>query len=309
MYGRPMMLPRMGRRRRQRGEMSPMLLLLLMRIYQQWEALPIKPPVTFGLVGLLVATHVTPSLALPYELDEICLASNRIIDALWFGRYDVVLRRAVLSSLAHADDLHLYYNVGSLLVKGVMLERRMGSQPFLVLVIYSVLASAFLFVLIAGFLERIMGINNGCAVGFSAVLFSMKLVLNYQHFAPNSTDRVSIWGVTVSARHAHWLEIIIASYVNPRSSLTGHAAGALAGLLWTQRDHLSLLRSLRWPAANHYTYAAGTAAERCGPSSNPPPPRRTATYHPTSSDELRRRRVARFSGDGATRGAGSSVRI
>lgn len=299
----------MGRRRRQRGEMSPMLLLLLMRIYQQWEALPIKPPVTFALVGLLVATHVTPTLALPYELDEICLASNRVIDALWFGRYDVVLRRAVLSSLAHADDLHLYYNVGSLLIKGVMLERRMGSQPFLIFVIYSVLASAFLFVLIASFLERLIGINHGCAVGFSAVLFSMKLVLNYQHFAPNSMDRVSVWGVTISARHAHWLEIIIASYVNPRSSLVGHAAGALAGLLWTQRHHLWLLQTPRWSAANSYTYAAGTAAERRAPSSSRPAPPRTATYHATSSEELRRRRVARFSGEGAARSAGSSVRI
>ena len=36
----------------------------------------------------------------------------------------------VLSQLFHADDMHLYFNMASLLVKGRSLERRFGSFYF-----------------------------------------------------------------------------------------------------------------------------------------------------------------------------------
>jgi len=279
----------MMRRRQRRGDgVSPMLLMLAMRIYQQWEALPVKPPVTFGLVGLLVASHVAPHLALPFEIEEVCVSSTRVVAAFGRGDYAEAWRRLAFSSLCHADDVHLYFNVASLLVKGAMLETRMGSEMLLCFVVYAALASSLIYVAAAPLFAV-----RSCAVGFSAVLFAMKLVLNYDDFRPGSTRRASVFGVSIAARHAHWLEIIVASYVNPRSSLLGHAAGALAGLLWTQRP------SIPWPRPPRYTYAAGA----------PRDPRVVDIDCGAPRDDLRRRRLERFGGDGVGVRHRPSVRI
>ena len=49
----------------------------------------------------------------------------------------------------------------------------------------------------------------------------MKVVLNYGDYAAGSTAMARVWGVKVWARHAHWVEIIVSSYISPNSSLIG----------------------------------------------------------------------------------------
>lgn len=269
-------------RRRGRGGVSPAIVMLLMRIYQQWEALPIKPPVTFGLVGILVAAHLAPELTLPYRVEAICLSSRRVLTAWRAGRFDEVWRRLALSSLSHVDDIHLYYNVGSLLVKGATLEGRLGSETFAILTLYALAAASVVYVIVAALLES--WIETGCAVGFSAVLFAFKVVVNYDEHAPGSRARANVWGVQVAARHAHWLELVLASYVNPRSSFVGHGAGIVAGILWTQRHRLAACYSFaaRPTRPRPYTYAAGPARP---PTARPPD---------SGPSDVRRRRVERF---------------
>ncbi|KAJ8614584.1 hypothetical protein CTAYLR_004958 [Chrysophaeum taylorii] len=211
------------------------------KIYQEYESLEIKPPVTFGLIGILVGLHIAP--AFRSSLNEVCLSARA---------YD--LQRVVMSALTHADDVHLYYNVGSFLVKGVLLEQRMGSETFFAFVAFSVFSSAAIYVALSSLLY-----DAGCAVGFSAALFAMKVVLNRDH---GPEDRASVWGISVAARHAHWLEIVVASYVNPRSSLLGHAAGALAGLLWLSLPDMKKAAPGAFRGATttpRYAYARGTA--------------------------------------------------
>mmetsp|Transcript_14195 Transcript_14195/g.46342 ORF Transcript_14195/g.46342 Transcript_14195/m.46342 type:complete len:314 (+) Transcript_14195:120-1061(+) len=253
MFGR---LPR--GRPRQRVNVSPALLLLLGQIWQRYDELPVKPPVTFGLVGLLVAVHAVPQLAMPYSLEGVCLSSKAVAGAILGGRYDEAFRRVAYSAVTHADDLHLYYNVSSLLVKGVLLEQRLGSETFAAFCAYAVLASAFIYVVVGELTEPLF--DASCAVGFSAVLFAMKVVLD--HGLPPDAQ-ASVWGVRVTARYAAWIEIVLASYVNPRASFLGHAAGVLAGFLWLY-GHPE-----RWRATNRRrrTTSASAASESSSSSS------------------------------------------
>ena len=149
--------------------------------------------------------------------------------------------------------------------------------------------------MVAPFLARAFGYDCGCAVGFSGVLFAMKVVLNYGDHAAGSDSTSSVWGVRVASRHAHWLEILVSGYLSPRSSLVGHACGALAGMLWLQLPLLhALVNSFKGaPARNRFTDGRGTAGAPRRPA---PPPAEDQPIPPANrdADEVRRRRVARF---------------
>ena len=77
----------------------------------------------------------------------------------------------------HGDEYHLYYNMASLLMKGVALELRRGSESFAVLVASFVVANAFAFVALSYFTGWSF---HACTVGFSGVLFSLKVVVNFR---------------------------------------------------------------------------------------------------------------------------------
>lgn len=229
--------------------------------------------------------------------------------------------RIFVSSILHADDWHLYYNMLSFCVKGVQLEGAYGPEMFFLLILYSVLVSHLMAVLLSKCMLElsIMAIWNlgvefdsgyeSCAVGFSAVIFCLKYIVN---FGADSTTRmqVPIFGgfhriplFNVPTKYAAWIELVVISLVTPNASFMGHLAGILAGVLWVHaldaNDRISkLLQSLF----------------RGGPRPPPPrptyePPRRTQETHdattgtasssPSSSfrpsqEDMRRRRTERY---------------
>lgn len=65
------------------------------------------------------------------------------------------------------------------------------------------------------------------AVGFSGVLFAMKVVLNSQ-----SENLTNVFGLVVPARHAAWAELILIQMFVPGVSFLGHLGGILAGILY-----------------------------------------------------------------------------
>lgn len=65
------------------------------------------------------------------------------------------------------------------------------------------------------------------AVGFSGVLFAMKVVLNSQ-----SDNYTNVHGLIVPARHAAWAELILIQMFVPGVSFLGHLGGILAGILY-----------------------------------------------------------------------------
>jgi rhomboid domain-containing protein 1 len=297
--------PRYHHRRRGRNDqganISPMVIMLCMKVWQAYQDSPVKPPVTFAMVAYNIAAHVYPALAMPFSLGQVCFSTGAFW-AAWCARDLVeVAVRTFGSVFTHADDMHLYWNMGSLLVKGVLLEQRLGSEALAVFVAFSIVASSGIQLVVAPFLARAFGYDCGCAVGFSGVLFAMKVVLNYGDHAAGSNATSSVWGVRVASRHAHWLEILVSGYLSPRSSLVGHACGALSGMMWLQLPLLHALvnslkagRARRAPARNRFTDGRGTAG--APPRRPAPPPAEDQPIPPANrdADEVRRRRVARF---------------
>lgn len=95
---------------------------------------------------------------------------------------------------------------------------------------------------------------NEYAVGFSGVLFAMKVVLNSR-----SEDYSYVHGVIVPSRYAAWAELVLIQMFVPGVSFLGHLGGILAGLLYLRlkatysgSDPLTVLirglgRALNWP--------------------------------------------------------------
>ena len=191
-----------GNRRRGRG-IDPYIMLLAMRLLQQIQQLPYKPPVTLALMGGMTAIHLGLVPAFP----SLCLTPATFVAHPFSGDS---LAQLVVPALLHADDYHLYYNLSSLLWKGVQLEHLMGSEGFAALLGFFVVASSALFLV----LSSLTGWSfAACTVGFSGVLFALKMVLN----AENPGDTV-VYGFRVPTRHAAWLELVLISVFMPQAS-------------------------------------------------------------------------------------------
>ncbi|CAM9662543.1 unnamed protein product [Choristocarpus tenellus] len=230
--------------------------MLVVQLMSKIVNLRRKPPLTLMLMAAMTIIHLKPELF--RELLEgsgeflggnglrdvlrgamgrgtgivqsICLKPNVIVDT-FFRQGRVDLRRLLLSAFLHGDDLHLYYNMASLLLKGVTLELSLGSMAFARTIIFTLLVSHGLVVAIAWTLFNFLdvpGPYQSCSIGFSAVLFALKYIISCR--SPPGTS-VRVMGLTVSARHAAWLELALISALVPNASFLGHLCGILAGIL------------------------------------------------------------------------------
>ncbi|KAG1710984.1 hypothetical protein DVH05_013704 [Phytophthora capsici] len=214
--------PNIGRRGRAnvgRDGQGIALMLMLVRQVQQLER---KPPVTLGLMALMYGLHFqkmqTPELFAPYSLCPDRVLSN----------WD--FKRIVGSALIHGDEWHLYHNMVSFLWKGYNLEYKLGSLRFLLTIGYLLMLSHVLVVVVALVLAtgfQMPGPLHQCSVGFSGVLFALKVLLNH-----NSPAFSSLYGFQVPTKYAAWLELVVIHFLVPRSSFIGHMCGILAGYIF-----------------------------------------------------------------------------
>jgi rhomboid domain-containing protein 1 len=101
-------------------------------------------------------------------------------------------------------QLHLLHNVASLLSKGVQLEARHGSLRFGLLMAWLAALSQGLYVAGAAALaayipEYGLLYARTCAIGFSGVLFALKVVLTWR--APGWS---TILGVSLPTKYLAW---------------------------------------------------------------------------------------------------------
>ncbi|XP_066476811.1 rhomboid-related protein 4 [Tiliqua scincoides] len=204
--------------RRQKG-LNAGLLLLLSQVYQ--VGLNNIPPVTLATLAVNVFLFLQPL----ERLENVCISVKE-------GFYKRDWHRLYLSPFHHVDDWHLYFNMVSLLWKGMKLERRLGSVSFgCIIMLFSVLVGVVYMILeftLAGVLDNPM-YKQSCAVGFSGVLFALKVLNNHYH--PGGTSNVM--GIHVSNKYACWLELVAIHLLNPGTSFAGHLAGILVGLMYT----------------------------------------------------------------------------
>jgi rhomboid domain-containing protein 1 len=228
-------MSRNSNRNNRARQASPLLLSMGLQIFSELQNAGYNPPVTIFLIIMNVFVHIAPYPYLfGFDLSNTwqnCLDPGKILHSFFVER-KLLVNRLVLSSIIHADDVHLYYNMLSLTWKGINLEKHLGSVRFSKLVLFSVLCSHSVVVLMAFALDlfgvhgSVSGINS-CAVGFSAVLFSMKYVWN--EISPGSSN---VMGFSVPTKWAAWVELVVISLLTPNVSFMGHLAGILAGVLY-----------------------------------------------------------------------------
>lgn len=142
--------------RRSRG-VNIGLLLLLSQIFQ--VGINNVPPVTLATLALNIWFFLNPLK----PLLSSCLSVEK-----YYQQKD--WQRLLLSPIHHADDWHLYFNMASMLWKGIHLERRLGSRWFAyIIVTFSLLTGVvylFLEFALAEFLNE-PDFKRNCAIGFS----------------------------------------------------------------------------------------------------------------------------------------------
>lgn len=205
-------------RNRQRG-FNLGLLLLASQVFQL--GIDNIPPVTLATLGLNVYLFLFPFK----PLLKTCLS---VREAYWYGDWG----RLLLSPFHHVDDMHLYFNMASLLWKGIKLERKLGGAWFAYLLSVFSLLTGLVYLLLETGLTKMTEDSSyslQCAVGFSGVLFGLKVVNNHYH--PGGATY--IMGLPIANRYSCWVELVLIHIMNPGTSFVGHLAGILVGLLYT----------------------------------------------------------------------------
>ncbi|KAK4342394.1 hypothetical protein RND71_038210 [Anisodus tanguticus] len=203
-----------------------MIPLLALHTVSEYSRLDRKPPVTASLLAANTIIYLRPKFINPLI---------PTIDQVWFNPHLILkykdLKRFFLSPFFHINESHLVYNMLSLLWKGIQLETSMGSAEFASMVATLVAMSQGVTLLLAKslllFFDYERPFYNEYAVGFSGVLFAMKVIVNAQ-----SDDYTSVHGLMVPTRYAAWAELFLIQMFVPGVSFLGHLGGILAGLLY-----------------------------------------------------------------------------
>lgn len=248
------------------------LLLLASQLFQ--VGLDNIPPVTLAVLGLNVYLYLFPAA----PLMQACVSVQQ---AYWFNDW----RRLLLSPLHHADDLHLYFNMVSFVWKGIRLERQLGGAWFTYLLLVFSLLTGLVYLLLEAVLTELtqdQSYSMACAVGFSGVLFALKVLSN--HYYPGGVTYVM--GVPVSNRYASWVELVLIHLTSPGTSFIGHLSGILVGLLYTAGPLKAIMRTCAGFVTNgpsaYYSYSgsSGYRATHGGYDGHTPP---GYTTNPTAS--------------------------
>ncbi|KAJ0390523.1 hypothetical protein P43SY_011001 [Pythium insidiosum] len=215
---------------------------LLLMLLQHVRRLDHKPPFTLGLMGIMCGLHYQKLLT-PWHFDRFSLSVTLCPDRILY-RWE--LSRLVMSALLHGDDMHLYHNMISFLWKGYHLEHRFGPLRFATIIAILLLLSHGCIVIVSYALSKFAHMHgplHQCSIGFSAVLFALKVLLNY-----GSPAITSVYGIQVPTKYAAWLELLVIHFTVPRASFLGHMCGILAGYIFvaTRMDNKLFSPVIAW---------------------------------------------------------------
>ncbi|NXP51993.1 RHBL4 protein, partial [Heliornis fulica] len=186
---------------RRQGRVSAGLLLLLYQISR--VGLQNIPSVTLGVLALNIFLFLNP-VSPPHE---VCISLHE-------GFYRKNWQRLLLSPVHHADDWHLYCNMVSMLWKGIMLEKKLKSRWFAyIIAVFSVLIGV-VYMVLEFMLVKILddpSYERNCAVGFSGVLFALKVLNN--HYNPGRVS--SVFGFQILSKYACWVELVAIHIISP----------------------------------------------------------------------------------------------
>ncbi|KAF0293771.1 Rhomboid-related protein 4 [Amphibalanus amphitrite] len=215
------MQPRRGRGQSQVGLGVIMLASQLLNV-----GLDRIPPVTLATIAAQVALFLN-IIRPPWHRYDACIS---VLTVLRQGDY----KRILISTFEHADEWHLYYNMVSFLWKGMRLEQRMGSRRFAILLAVFSVSCSITYLALAKTATDFFhdgSYSRQCAIGFSGVIFALKVLTHQLESAPGTWTYLS--GLAVPARWAVWAELVLIHILVPGASFIGHLAGILVGLAYT----------------------------------------------------------------------------
>lgn len=241
---------------RRRGDFG--VLLLLIQLFQ--FGFDKIPPVTLGVVAINVSVYLgifNEFLGISFpNAFSVCAGIKQVwMHQEWW--------RLVAATFHHGDDMHLYYNMISFLMKSITLEKRYGSHKLAsLLAVFSVLTNIVMLYLnyAAYWFFRDSYYLSSCAIGFSGVVFAVKVLTT--HLLPHG--RVLIMGfIPVPSKYSCWAELILIHILVPNASFNGHLAGIIVGYAYT-RGPLRYVMDTLLPSfvsggsRPSYTYVSGT---------------------------------------------------
>jgi rhomboid domain-containing protein 1 len=207
-------------RRRGGGGGGFVVLLLTMHFFSCF-------PVTLGVLGLNLVTYLRPKgvrIHWPF-IRKACISIQRV----WFEGEWI---RLFTSPVIHSSDYHLAYNMISFMWKAVTLERHFGSGYFAYMFAVFSVATGIVGLMLDYFLMWMFDVGRcfvipSCSVGFSAVIFALKVITT--HIQP--AGMTMVMGVCpIPTRLACWAELVIVSVLFPNAFFISHLAGILVGL-------------------------------------------------------------------------------
>ncbi|KAG7154505.1 Rhomboid-related protein 4-like [Homarus americanus] len=270
-------------RRRQQG-IGLGIMFLLHKLYS--TGLGNIPSVTLlAIIGqcFLFMGIVNP----PWDRYDVCVSGESI---LLYHDY----KRLFLSAIEHADDFHLYYNMASLILKGRTLEKRYGSVKFLILLVVFTIATNLTYVGLVWLASELLesySYMKQCAIGFSGVLFALKVLTTHYE----GTDTRYVHGIIVPAKYAVWAELVVIQILVPRASFIGHLAGILVGLVYVMGPLKYLINTIYWSVPGFsaslgasYTYHHGTT----GTASHPGMPQQSYGWNINDGSQYQSEQVS-----------------
>lgn len=180
---------------------------------------------TVTLIVVVINTLIYLELFDLPSLLSVCLSYNKI-------KYNNEWKTIILSPFFHGDDWHLYYNMISFVVKSRSLEKKYGSYYYAILVGVFTVSTSLMYLVIEYLSFRILKMNyalDSCVVGFSGVIFALKVLTTYE--LDNGTIH-RFDSIQVPSKYAYWLELVLIQLIIPNASFAGHLAGILVGLLY-----------------------------------------------------------------------------
>ncbi|XP_051156344.1 rhomboid-related protein 4-like [Leptopilina boulardi] len=181
------------------------------------------PPVTlFGIAAQ--ALLYMGVIQVGWNAEEVCISTLKILKYRdW--------RSFFVSNFEHGSDMHLYYNMASFILKGHYLEPMYGSANFALLLGLLSTGCSAMYVSLGYILTQITAdysYYTACAIGFSAVLFALKVIVVCEEH-----DRMhNVGGFRIPSKFAVWAELILIHLLVPNASFVGHLGGILVGCLY-----------------------------------------------------------------------------
>lgn len=201
------------------------------------------PPVTLALIAGQTAVYLEVFEKIFPSPMSVCMSSDLVY-------YQGDWMRMIKGTFYHGDDMHLYFNMASLMYKGSLIETAYGSSYFAYMIaVFTGLTSATyigLGLLLGHCLQDISYIKS-CAVGFSGVLFALKVIVT--EASPPGVQYL-LGSIPIPSKYFYWVELVAIQLVAPNASFVGHLAGILVGLAYC-KGPLKFIMDLIHPPGPH----------------------------------------------------------